>query len=127
MLDTDIVSYAIRGNGAVQSRMLACRPSELCMSAMSLAELRRGASRLRSLKLHDLIGGITMYLNVMPFDASCAARYGELVNDLERRGTPIGDFDTLIAAHAITIGATLVTNNVRHFSRIPRLGVENWT
>jgi tRNA(fMet)-specific endonuclease VapC len=126
MLDTDSVSFALRGQGNVASRIAQRRPSELCISAITVAELRFGADRRKSTRIHQLIDLFTATLAVVPFDETCAARYGVIASELARRGTPIGQFDVLIAAHALTIRATLVTNNVKHFSRVRGLEVENW-
>ena len=62
----------------------------------------------------------------MPLNESCTKVYGAIASELTRRGIPIGDLDAVIAAHALTIDATLVTNNVKHFARVPGLRVENW-
>jgi len=92
MLDTDTVSFALRGQGRVAARLLEHRPSELCISSITLAELRYGAEARRSRKLHRLISTL----------------------------------DTLIAAHALSLRLTFVTNNTRHFRRVPGLATENW-
>ena len=101
-------------------------PSELCISSITLAELRHGASRRSSTKLHESIDAFIMNVAVLPFDDVCAGQYGVLAAELASLGTPIGDFDVLIAAHAIAVEATLVTNNVKHFNRVRGLPVENW-
>ena len=126
MLDTDSVSFALRGQGRVGTRIAEHRPSELCVSSLTLAELRYGADRRKSAKIHHLIDLFATNVAVVPFDETCAGHYGTIASELARRGTPIGAFDVLIAAHALAIGATLVTNNVRHFSRVRGLSVENW-
>jgi tRNA(fMet)-specific endonuclease VapC len=126
MLDTDSVSFALRGEGRVGTQIVARRPSELCVSSITVAELRFGAHRRNSAKLHDSIDVFIANIAVLPFDQVCADQFGVLAADLADRGTPIGDFDVLIAAHAIAAEATLVTNNVKHFSRVPGLKVENW-
>ncbi len=126
MLDTDTVSYALRGYGQVGTNIVAHRPSELCVSAITVAELRYGASHRKSKRLHSLIDAFTSNLDVMPFDETCATRFGLVASLLAGRGTPIGSFDCLIAAHAVTLEMTLVTNNVKHFHRIEGLKVENW-
>jgi len=126
MLDTDTVSYALRGQGDVQARIMEHRPSELCVSAITVAELRFGAHRRASAKIQKLIDIFVSKVEVLPFDELCAGHFGALASQLAARGTPIGDFDVLIAAHAIAAEATLVTNNVKHFSRIRALHVENW-
>jgi tRNA(fMet)-specific endonuclease VapC len=126
MLDTDTVSFALRGHGQVAGRIVAHRPSELCLSAITLAELRYGAARRKSLRLHQLIGAFTNNIEVMAFDEASATRYGQLASELAARGAPIGEFDVMIAAHALTLGLTLVTNNAKHFGRIHGLKLENW-
>jgi tRNA(fMet)-specific endonuclease VapC len=126
MLDTDTVSYALRGQGRVASSILEHRPSELCVSALTLAELRFGAARRKSARLHSLIDAFAGNIGVMPFDEVCAGRFGVIASELADRGSPIGELDALIAAHAVSLELTLVTNNVRQFKRIPGLNVENW-
>jgi tRNA(fMet)-specific endonuclease VapC len=126
LLDTDSVSYALRGEGDVGLRIRACKPSDLRLSAITLAELRYGADRKGSRKLHGLIDTFAAAIEVMPFDENAAAEFGRIGSLLAERGTPIGEFDVLIAAHAVALRCTLVTNNVRHFSKVPGLAVENW-
>lgn len=126
MLDTDSVSFALRGQGRVGERILEHRPSELCVSAITLAELRFGAYRRNSAKLDAAIAKFVSNLTVLPFDELCADHFGLLAADLQARGTPIGEFDVLIAAHAVAVEATLITNNVKHFTRVKNLKVENW-
>ena len=126
MLDTDTVSFAIRGQGRVVERIMKHRPSELCISAITLAELRYGATRRKSAKLHALIDAFSGNLAVMPFDETCALEFGRIASELAECGSPIGELDTLIAAHAANLQLTLVTNNVKHFTRVAGLKVENW-
>jgi tRNA(fMet)-specific endonuclease VapC len=126
LLDTDTVSYALRGEGQVVSRITAHKPSELCISALSLAELRYGADRKGSRKLHTLIDTFTSSVEVAVFGEEAALEFGRIGTVLAERGTPIGEFDVLIAAHAASLRCTLVTNNVRHFSKVPGLAVEHW-
>jgi tRNA(fMet)-specific endonuclease VapC len=126
MLDTDTVSYALRGQGGAGARILEHKPSEICISVMTLAELRYGASRRKSKRLHDVIDTLIGNVAVMPFDDACATRYGAIASELAERGAPIGEFDVLIAAHALAIEAVLVTNNAKHFGRVKGLKLENW-
>lgn len=126
MLDTDTVSFALRGQGGVAARVLEHRPSELCISSITLAELRYGAEARRSRKLHRLISTFVEAIEVISFDESAAGRFGVVAAALARRGEPIGTLDTLIAAHALSLRVTFVTNNTRHFRRIPGLSTENW-
>jgi len=126
MLDTDTVSYALRGQGQVGARLLEHQPSDLCISAITLAELHFGAQAKRSLKIRRAIRSFTRDVAVVPFDAASAERFGVVANALATRGQPIGLYDTLVAAQALCLGLTFVTNNTRHFSRVPGLALENW-
>ncbi len=126
LLDTDTVSFALRGQGDVGARLRTKRPSDLCISAITLAELRYGADRKGSRKLHRLIDTFVEAIEVAPFDEEAAVEFGRLGSILAERGTPIGEFDVLIAAHAVALRCTLVTNNLRHFSKVPGLATENW-
>ena len=126
LLDTDTVSFALRGQGGVGARLRATRPSDVSVSVITLAELRWGAERKRSKKLHAAIEAFVRILEVLPFDADAATAYGRIGTTLAARGTPIGEMDVLIAAHAVAVGRTLVTNNVRHLARVSGLTIENW-
>jgi len=126
MLDADTVSYAIRGQGRVGAELLRHRPSELCLSSITLAEMQFGAEAKRSQKLKRAIGSFIKDVQVLPFDEAAAARFAVVAAALARQGTPIGSFDTLMAAHALSIGLTVITNNTKHFSRLPGLKLENW-
>ena len=126
LLDTDTVSFALRGQGDVGARIRSHKPSDLSMSAVTVAELRFGADRKGSRKLHALIDRFAAAVEVAPFDENAATEFGRIGAILADRGTPIGDFDVLIAAHAVSLRRTLVTNNIRHFTKVPGLSVENW-
>jgi tRNA(fMet)-specific endonuclease VapC len=126
MLDTDTVSFALRGQGGVTIRLLEHRPSELCISSITLAELRFGAEARRSRRLHHLISTFVESVGVVSFDRSAATHFGTVAASLARRGEPTGMFDTLMAAHALSLGLTFVTNNTQHFGRVVGLRTENW-
>ncbi len=126
MLDTDTVSFAIRGEGQVATHLLEHRPSELCISSITFAELQYGAERRRSRKLHRLISAFVEPIEIMPFDSAAAVQFAKVAAALARRGELIGALDTLIAAHALSLQLTFVTNNTRHFSRVPGLATQNW-
>ena len=126
MLDTDTVSFALRGIESVTARLRAHRPSELSVSAITFAELRFGADRRRSSRLHKLLDTFFASVAVLPFDALAASSFGKLGAILADAGTPIGQLDTLIAAHALSLDLTLVTNNTKHFSQVKGLRSENW-
>ena len=126
MLDTDTVSFALRGVGAVATRLAEHRPSELCVSAITIAELRFGADKRRSRKIHRAIDQFLSGVDVLAFDNAAAVRFGAVAAVLAASGAPIGQMDTLIASHALSVAATLVTNNQRHFSQVRGLELENW-
>jgi tRNA(fMet)-specific endonuclease VapC len=126
MLDTATVSFALRGQGRVAARLLQHRPSQLCISSITLAELRFGAETRRSRNLHRLVSTFVDSVEVAAFDQRAADRFATVATALARRGAPIGTFDTLMAAHALSLGLTFVTNNTRHFARVAGLNTENW-
>jgi tRNA(fMet)-specific endonuclease VapC len=126
MLDTDTISLSWRGEGKIGDRMQEKDLSALCVSAITIAELRFGADQRKSSKLHARIDTFASIVEVIPFDAICARHFGAIGSALAAQGTPIGDFDVMIAATAVAVQATLVTNNVKHFARVRGLRVENW-
>jgi tRNA(fMet)-specific endonuclease VapC len=126
MLDTDTVSFAIRGIEEVGARLVEHAPSQLCISSITLAELRFGAEHRGSKKLHRLIDTFIRSVPVEPFDDVAATKFGAVAAALIREGTPIGELDAMIAAHALSLELRLVTNNTKHFSRVPHLRIETW-
>ncbi len=126
MLDADTVSYALRGQGRVAAQLLQHLPSEICISAITLAEWCCGAEAKRLQRIRRAIRQFTRDVAVVHFDDAAAERFGLVGATLAARGLPIRLYDTLVAAHALSLGLTLVTNNTRHFSRIPELPVDNW-
>lgn len=126
MLDTNAVSEVMRRpDGPAGTRFKASR-DRLAVSALVAAELRFGALKKRSDQLARRVESILGVLPVLPFDALADRIYARLRLTLEAQGTPIGPNDLLIAAHALTLDLTLVTANIREFSRVPDLRVENW-
>jgi tRNA(fMet)-specific endonuclease VapC len=126
MLDTDTVSFILRGEGHAAANLTAHAPSEVCLSAISLSELRFGADKRRSKRLHRLIDTFAATVDVVAFDSAAANAFGHVRAGLESRGKPIGILDTLIAAHALSRKLILVTNNTKHFGQIKGLKTENW-
>jgi tRNA(fMet)-specific endonuclease VapC len=127
LLDTDVCIAVMNLDERVQVALRATVPSQLRISAITLAELRFGLaksdqSRQASSNLRVLLSRV----RVVPYDEAATARYGPLRALLERRGNPIGPLDTLIAAHALSLGWTLATGNVREFRRVPGLKVADW-
>ena len=126
MLDTDTSSYALRGVGDVDKKLLRHKPGEICVSALTVAELRFGASHKQSKKLHKLIDDFLIGVKSVDFNSDAAAKFGTVASTLYQSGTPIGQIDTLIAAHALSLNLILVTNNRKHHSRVAGLKLENW-
>lgn len=128
LLDTDTGSYAIRGaSAALDAALATAPPGSLAISAITRAELVFGLEKRGNPRaLARLVQGFMARVAVMPWDANAADHYAKLRAQLERRGTPIGQFDTMIAAHALSLNAVLVTNNRRHFQQVKALALENW-
>jgi tRNA(fMet)-specific endonuclease VapC len=129
MLDTDISSYIIKGGyGAVEQHLSRTSPTDICISAMTRAELLYGLKALPSRHhLHQAVNRFLKVTTMLAWDGEAANFHAEIKYQLRSDGTPIGDMDMLIAAHAIAADATLVTNNTRHFKRIKLpLMMTNW-
>lgn len=127
LLDTNMVSDLVkRPQGAVAQRLALLDEDQVCTSLIVAAELRYGAAKRGSEKLTAQLEAILAALPVLPLETPVDHHYGDLRLALERAGTPIGPNDLLIAAHALAIGATLVTDNTREFQRVAGLNVDNW-
>jgi tRNA(fMet)-specific endonuclease VapC len=129
MLDTDTASYLIKGQSlTIENRLGALAPSMVCISAMTRAELQYGLKRLPpDHRLHWAVSQFFKILQVLPWDTNAADWYAEIRHQLVSTGQPIGEMDMMIAAHALSAGAVLVTNNMRHYQRIKApLILENW-
>lgn len=127
LLDKNILSDLIKHpQGAIAAQIAEVGESEIATSIIVAGELRYGAERRGSPRLTAQLEAILELLPVLPLGDDADSHYGRLRTDLERRGTPIGANDMLIAAHALTLGATLVTDNVREFERVEGLTIANW-
>ena len=127
LLDTNICIYVINERPPeVLAQFLANEDEGIGISSITAGELYFGVRKTRSARNLDALQGFLAPLNVADYDLAAAAAYGEVRAALERKGTPIGPLDMLIAAHALSMGVTLVTNNEREFRRVPGLTVENW-
>jgi len=128
LLDTSICVEIIRNRShRILAKLRVCQPRTAGISSVTLAELHYGAARSVDPVRNQLM--LTQFcapLEILPFDDRAAATYGKVRFDLEKTGRPVGPLDTLIAAHALSLGATLVTNNEREFRRVKGLHVENW-
>ena len=128
MLDTNISMYAIKKKPeGVLERLRSELDSGICISSVTLAELRFGVEKSLYPERNTVaLSQFLVPLNVLPFDDTAAVEYGRICAFLQRKGTPIGTMDMLIAAHAKTVGIPLVTNNTKEFERVPDLLLENW-
>jgi tRNA(fMet)-specific endonuclease VapC len=127
LLDTNIVADLVRTpQGVVAARIAREGEDTVCTSIVVAGELRFGAAKRGSAPLAARVEAILAAMEIVPLEEPADRRYGELRWHLERSGTPIGPNDMLIAAHALALGLTLVTANVREFSRVSGLAVENW-
>ena len=128
MLDTDISSYIIRNRPqSVRERFSKLESDQLCISAITEAELAygvkaAGARKALRLDVEDFVRRIT----VLEWGGAAVEHYADIRVKLEAAGTPIGNMDLMIAAHARSVGAVVVTNNEKHFGRVGGLTVENW-
>jgi tRNA(fMet)-specific endonuclease VapC len=128
LLDTDVCIHAInRKRPEVLARVRDYAVGEVGISAITYAELRYGVENsARPLENLDRLERFLLPLEVAAFDAEAACQYGRIRVEIRRAGQPIGGNDLLIAAHALSLQATLVTHNVREFARIRGLRLEVW-
>ncbi len=126
LLDTNTVSFYLRGMPSVVQRLRGVKPSDVAVSAITAFELRYGTAKRQSPKLTEGVEGVLALITTLPFDGEVAARAGSVKADLESKGQPIGLPDVLIAAHALTLNLTLVTNNTKDFARVSGLRLEDW-
>lgn len=128
MLDTDMCIYVIKAHPAnVIRRLRRTSVEDVCISSITLSELEHGVSKSdRPDQNRMALAQFLAPLQIAPYDDMAAQEYGRLRALLEKQGMPIGSLDMLIAAHALSLGCTLVTNNEGEFRRVPRLHVQNW-
>jgi tRNA(fMet)-specific endonuclease VapC len=128
LLDTNICIYIIKQQPiTVLKRFLEYQVGDIGISSITLSELRYGVAKsAHQEKNAKALDGFIIPLEVVSFDEAAAHVYGEIRAALEKSGTPIGSMDMLIAAHAVSLGIPLVTNNTREFVRIPSLNVVDW-
>lgn len=128
LLDTNICIYLIRHRPPqVRERFESCQIGDIGISSVTLAELQFGVAKSQfPEKNRQALEAFVLPLEVIAFGAEAAVAYGPRRAFLERQGMPIGAMDLMIAAHALSLRVTLVTNNVSEFSRVQGLNVENW-
>lgn len=128
LLDTNICIYIIKQKPAiVLDRFKELPLGSVAISTITLAELEYGIRKSANPdKNSEALNQFLVPLDITAFDYDATIAYGKIRADLERKGTPIGPLDTLIAAHALSLNITLVTNNEKEFNRIEGLKIENW-
>ena len=129
LLDTNVCIAVIRQRPQqVLRRLRGKQVGHVGLSSITLAELEFGAAKSQhAAQARAALREFLLPLELAPFDETAAESYGIVRATLEKKGRPIGPLDTLIAAHAIALGAVLVTNNTREFRRVPGLAVEDWS
>lgn len=127
-LDTDACSLIIRGGSRrLDARVEAVQPREVCISAVTRAELLYGLARKpEATRLADLVQAFLGRVRSLAWSNDAAAHYAHIRAHLEKQGEPIGNMDQMIAAHARSAAIPLVTGNAKHFRKIPGLEVLDW-
>ena len=126
MLDTNAAGAALRAHPAIDAKLQSLAAGQWCVSAVTCSELRYGAAlRPEAVRLHRLIDAFLAVTPVLSWDQAAATRHGLLRAQLRSAGTPLGDFDEMIAAHALALGAVLVTSD-RAFARVAELRSDDW-
>ncbi len=128
MLDTNICIHIIRKQPeAMLKHLTSMRVGDVGVSTIVVSELQHGIHKSQNPdKNRAAIEQFLIPLVIADFDYAAAAAYGPIRAELERKGTPIGSMDLLIAAHAVSLDVILVTNNVKEFARVPNLKIEDW-
>jgi tRNA(fMet)-specific endonuclease VapC len=124
--DTNAVSAYMRGGSAALVAKMQEHFGELCLSVIVLAEREFGVTKGTNAHARLMLAELAQTLPVEAFTRDDSTHYAAIRHDLESKGAGIGPMDTLIAAQALRLGATVVTRNVREFSRVSGLKVENW-
>lgn len=128
MLDTNICIYIIKKHpDTVLKKLVSLELGDICISSITLAELQYGVQnshhqQKNKIALNEFISPFV----IMPFEENAASHYGYIRTYLEKKGTPIGPLDQMIAGHAQSLNSILVTNNTKEFSRVPKLKIEDW-
>jgi len=127
MLDTNTVSHLLKEHPSVAQHVIAAPMAALCVSAITEGELLFGlARRPEAKRLHLAVRELLRRVDVLPWDSAVAEHYGTGRAEMERQGKILAPLDLLIAMHALSVGAVLVTND-RAFAQVAALNVEDWT
>jgi tRNA(fMet)-specific endonuclease VapC len=129
MLDTNICIYTIKHKPEkVFQRLQEIDPEDICVSSVTYAELVHGVEKSAAVEKNRLaLLMLLAKIEILNFDVDAADCYGKIKADLDKKGTPIDPLDMMIAGHAVSMGYAVVTNNVKEFSRVQGLILENWT
>ena len=127
LLDTNTCIYIINNRPPnVLERFRKYKAGEVGISSIAASELAYGVAKSGSIKNRKALDMFLAPMQILPFDSQCLWFYADLRASLEKQGLSIGPMDTLIAAHALSIDGTLVTNNIKEFMRVPKLKLDNW-
>ena len=127
LLDTNIVIYVLKRRPVEVLAVFNTNASRMAISSITLSELMYGAEKSLNVNRNlEAIEEFVSHLDVLPYDAKASQHYGQIKATLERKGEIIGENDIHIAAHAISQGLILVSNNLKEFNRVPNLALENW-
>ena len=126
LLDTDTVSYFLKGNPKLRKR-LSNTLGQWGISAITHSELATLLFATKNRQLEDILVEFLKDVETVPFTKSDALEAGRLKARLKKAGSSMGPADTFIAGHALSLGVTLITNNTKHFSKVPGLQIDNWT
>jgi tRNA(fMet)-specific endonuclease VapC len=127
LLDTNTCIYIINNRPPnVLERFRKYKAGEVGISSIAASELAYGVAKSGSVKNRTALEMFLAPMQILPFDSQCLWFYADLRASLEKQGLSIGPMDTLIAAQALSIDGTLVTNNIKEFMRVPKLKLENW-
>ena len=128
MLDTNICIYVIKHKPEkVLRKLQTIHPEDVCISSVTYAELVCGVEKSAAVEKNRLaLSMLLANMEILDFDVEAADCYGKIRADLEKKGRPIGPLDMMIAGHGQSLGYTVVTNNVKEFSRVNALRIENW-
>ena len=128
ILDTDTCSYIMRSKPlSVLEKLQSIPMHDVFVSVVTVAELRYGVEKLASVRFtQSVVDDFLAYLTVLPWCEAITPFYAKIRHDLQTQGTPIGAMDLMIAAHALQTKAVLITNNLKHFSKVKVLMLDNW-
>jgi len=128
LLDTNTISFHIRRSSASLQRRLRRTPAKaVALSVITEMEIRYGLARNPSLRVAPLVEDFLAGVTILPLTSEVAGHYARIRAELDREGKPIGPLDLMIASHAVTLGLTLITSDLREFRRVRNLRCEDWT